>query len=450
MDAQAWNDALGAYYDEHDAIATDQGARSPALLQVEKHADRVAAAPGRRRPGRRQDWGITAVVDLAASDDVGAAVLTVTGFERLGGDRGTARTVGRPRGAARRTHQWRQRHRGPRALRVERPRRGDRARPLASAGVSAALTYRWFGGARPAGRHLGAPARVLRPRGRLARRALRPGRAPRRARRAPRPSCCMPLTTPASTPSSRWRRATWRGRTSAPGRTASCARSTRRGPGTAQPVPFVAVRRRPPSRTATHRPSPRSTSRACAPTPARSRQATIPVERFFGDVLLVAGGDDQVWPSVTFARPSRPGGAPSTCRRRSSPIPRPGTASSCRASGWRQVGSLWRAAGPRPRTERWASSPGPTSDACSTSPRDTSGPVPGPHYSDLPMCRPGDSEPRWGGQEHRPRRIAPCSPRTSSASSSPPVRPVVGVSGPNAPAGRPAWVCSPVALQGPL
>lgn len=30
--------------------------------------------------------------------------------------------------------------------------------------------------------------------------------------------------------------------------------------------------------------------------------ATIPVERFFGDVLLVAGGDDQVWPSVTFAR----------------------------------------------------------------------------------------------------------------------------------------------------
>ena len=26
------------------------------------------------------------------------------------------------------------------------------------------------------------------------------------------------------------------------------------------------------------------------------------MERFFGDVLLVAGGDDQVWPSVTFAR----------------------------------------------------------------------------------------------------------------------------------------------------
>ena len=33
----------------------------------------------------------------------------------------------------------------------------------------------------------------------------------------------------------------------------------------------------------------------------RVAAATIPVERFFGDVLLVAGGDDQVWPSVTYA-----------------------------------------------------------------------------------------------------------------------------------------------------
>jgi dienelactone hydrolase len=34
----------------------------------------------------------------------------------------------------------------------------------------------------------------------------------------------------------------------------------------------------------------------------RVEAATIPVERFFGDVLLVAGGDDRVWPSVQFAR----------------------------------------------------------------------------------------------------------------------------------------------------
>ncbi len=85
MDADAWNEALGAYYDEHDAIATDQQARSPALLQVEK-------VPGEWRlrqvvvdPDGDRDWGVTAVVDLTASDEVGAAVLTVTGFERLGG-----------------------------------------------------------------------------------------------------------------------------------------------------------------------------------------------------------------------------------------------------------------------------------------------------------------------------------------------------------------------------
>ena len=34
----------------------------------------------------------------------------------------------------------------------------------------------------------------------------------------------------------------------------------------------------------------------------RATAATIPVERFFGDVLLVAGGDDRLWPSLDAAR----------------------------------------------------------------------------------------------------------------------------------------------------
>ncbi|MFM6850939.1 MAG: acyl-CoA thioester hydrolase/BAAT C-terminal domain-containing protein [Terrabacter sp.] len=34
----------------------------------------------------------------------------------------------------------------------------------------------------------------------------------------------------------------------------------------------------------------------------RVAAATIPVERFFGDVLVVAGGDDQVWPALASAR----------------------------------------------------------------------------------------------------------------------------------------------------
>jgi hypothetical protein len=50
---------------------------------------------------------------------------------------------------------------------------------------------------------------------------------------------------------------------------------------------------------------------AFAPHYARSREkagtaaveaARIPVERFLGDLVLAAGGDDQVWPSVSHAR----------------------------------------------------------------------------------------------------------------------------------------------------
>ena len=86
MDAEAWNAALGAYFAEHDSIATDQAARSPELLQI----DTSEAGVWRVRqvvvdPAGDLDWGITAEVDLGASDEVGAAVIVVEGFGRLGG-----------------------------------------------------------------------------------------------------------------------------------------------------------------------------------------------------------------------------------------------------------------------------------------------------------------------------------------------------------------------------
>jgi hypothetical protein len=84
MDAIAWNDALGAYYEEHDSIATDQAARSPHLLQVEKEPDVWRLRQVVVDPDDHLDWGITAEVDLAASDEVGAAVLSVKGFAQLG------------------------------------------------------------------------------------------------------------------------------------------------------------------------------------------------------------------------------------------------------------------------------------------------------------------------------------------------------------------------------
>lgn len=41
--------------------------------------------------------------------------------------------------------------------------------------------------------------------------------------------------------------------------------------------------------------------RSLALYPHEARRATIPVERISGRVILAAGGDDQVWPSTTFA-----------------------------------------------------------------------------------------------------------------------------------------------------
>ncbi len=68
-----------------------------------------------------------------------------------------------------------------------------------------------------------------------------------------------------------------------------------------EPVPFVpydddvAVTGDPPAFEPVYRASLRTFA-------DRVAAATIPVERFFGDVLLVAGGDDRVWPSLDFAR----------------------------------------------------------------------------------------------------------------------------------------------------
>lgn len=81
-----WPDALDAYYDEHDAVLTDAGARSPALCTI----DESDAAGGLWRveqvihdPEGDHDWRIRAVVDLAASAEEGAAHVSVTEVVRL-------------------------------------------------------------------------------------------------------------------------------------------------------------------------------------------------------------------------------------------------------------------------------------------------------------------------------------------------------------------------------
>ncbi|MFK4761675.1 DEAD/DEAH box helicase [Microbacterium sp. ZW T5_45] len=80
---QAWSDALDAYFDEHDEILTGADARSSALLMITEGAETWTVRQIIDDPAGDHDWGISATVDLAASDVEGAAVVTVTAVDRL-------------------------------------------------------------------------------------------------------------------------------------------------------------------------------------------------------------------------------------------------------------------------------------------------------------------------------------------------------------------------------
>ncbi|WP_314428334.1 DUF3516 domain-containing protein [uncultured Microbacterium sp.] len=81
--ADAWSDALDGYFAEHDEILTGANARSAQLLLLTEGATEWTARQIFDDPAGDHDWGISATVDLAASDEEGAAVLTVTGVDRL-------------------------------------------------------------------------------------------------------------------------------------------------------------------------------------------------------------------------------------------------------------------------------------------------------------------------------------------------------------------------------
>ncbi|WCD93236.1 DEAD/DEAH box helicase [Microbacterium sp. nov. GSS16] len=81
--AEGWNDALDAYFAEHDEIFTGADARSPHLLLIEQGAQQWTVRQILDDPAGDHDWGISATVDLAASDEAGEAVVAVTGVDRL-------------------------------------------------------------------------------------------------------------------------------------------------------------------------------------------------------------------------------------------------------------------------------------------------------------------------------------------------------------------------------
>ncbi|WP_097231200.1 DEAD/DEAH box helicase [Streptomyces zhaozhouensis] len=78
-DAEAWRTALEGYWEEYDELGTGPDARGPRLLAIEEHPEdglwRVRQTFA--DPAGDHDWGISAEVDLTASDAEGRAVLKV-------------------------------------------------------------------------------------------------------------------------------------------------------------------------------------------------------------------------------------------------------------------------------------------------------------------------------------------------------------------------------------
>jgi superfamily II RNA helicase len=82
-DADAWADAVQDYFEEHEKLGTGPDARGPQLLIIEELSDRWQVRQIFDDAAGDHDWGISAEVDLAASDEAGTAVLRITDVGQL-------------------------------------------------------------------------------------------------------------------------------------------------------------------------------------------------------------------------------------------------------------------------------------------------------------------------------------------------------------------------------
>ncbi|MGW7351139.1 DEAD/DEAH box helicase [Streptomyces sp. NPDC054784] len=84
-DANAWAEAMDGYWDEYDDLGTGPDARGPRLLHIEEVPEdglwRVRQTFS--DPEGHHDWGISAEVDLTASDEEGRAVVQVGSVGQL-------------------------------------------------------------------------------------------------------------------------------------------------------------------------------------------------------------------------------------------------------------------------------------------------------------------------------------------------------------------------------
>ncbi|WP_148616485.1 DEAD/DEAH box helicase [Nocardioides rubriscoriae] len=98
MGRSAWDEAIGAYYAQHDTVLTDGDARGPELLRIEPETGTPVGVDadeddGTTRlwrvvqtvpdPAGDRDWVIEALADLDASDDTGELVLATVSLRCL-------------------------------------------------------------------------------------------------------------------------------------------------------------------------------------------------------------------------------------------------------------------------------------------------------------------------------------------------------------------------------
>jgi superfamily II RNA helicase len=82
-DADAWADALEPYFELHTDIGTGPDARGPAMIIIDAQRDHWNVRQIFDDPAGDHDWGISAQVSLAASDEAGEAVLDITAVGQL-------------------------------------------------------------------------------------------------------------------------------------------------------------------------------------------------------------------------------------------------------------------------------------------------------------------------------------------------------------------------------
>jgi len=83
---ERWFEAMAPYFEAYETLGIGSDARNPAWLLIDEHADRWEVRQVLDDPADDHAWSITAVVDLAASNEAGTAVVRITGVGETGVD----------------------------------------------------------------------------------------------------------------------------------------------------------------------------------------------------------------------------------------------------------------------------------------------------------------------------------------------------------------------------